>query len=178
MTLQERLAEIAAIPGVLAADAGMNPQRDGSLPGDLRLGQIKYTIAEGNVATTVDVILVVVDYGLQTEAAYWHRGIPVHLVPAPAAPSYFSARSGTAITAQNIKDFCNATWAQLHAGAPSIRSFSVEPVDGSTVRIHGDFCTAPGGTWTNAVYYVRLVDPNGSVAVGNSNIKFEQVIQA
>lgn len=69
------------------------------------------------------------------------------------------------------------------AGARDIREFQCEPVDGSTIRVSGYFNTGAGlTTWERMTWFVKLLDPNGSVAPdgqGNyANIEFQRVVES
>ena len=110
----------------------------------------------------------------------WIGGPPPALYndPAPLFPS----RTESTITRGQAEAFCNAAWrAAAPAGAgftnaADIREFTVVPVDDNTVQVSGKFnVTGDAVPWQYRSYYVRLVDVNGSVLLGNANIKFERV---
>ena len=89
-----------------------------------------------------------------------------------AAPVYFSARTASTVTAAQIQAYCNAQWETVIANSVDIIDFNVSAVSGSVVLVGGVFDM--GTTWEQRSYYIRLVDPNGSVAAGNANVQFRR----
>ena len=74
-----------------------------------------------------------------------------------------------------IQNFCNAVYKTKEAAAGDIREFSVAPHDGSTIKVNGMFYVGASTAWERMSWYVRLIDPNGSVAAPYSNIEFHQI---
>lgn len=113
------------------------------------------------------------------ETAYWMGQLPAPLKP---ETKYLTGRTtagwgNLSATAQAtaIENFCNSVYVGANAGAGNIREFSTTPVNGSTIRVSGYFDL--GTTWQRQEWYVRLIDPNGSVASPYSNIEFQKVVE-
>lgn len=170
-------AQLAAADGVIASYTSKSPTQAHKAPDGIYVAQISHAVEVGQVAELRTATALVKNFGLVDEEAWWFNGLPEVLKT--AAPTvYFSARTVGTVTAAQIEAFCNATWKSLpnQSAAPDIREFSVVPVDGKTVRFEGYLNTgAAGALWTHKKYFIRLVDPNGSVSVGNANIKFEAI---
>lgn len=176
-TFADLEAEIAAAPGVIASYTSKSPVQVDRGPDGLYTANIMYAVNKGQVASVVASTALVKDFGLPTEAAWWYDRLPEVLKPATVV-KFFSDRTASSVTAAQIETFCNATWKSIsgQAGAPDLRQFNVVPVDGKTVAIEARFNTgAAGAPWILRKFFIRLVDANGSVAVGNANIKFEEI---
>lgn len=176
MTLAQLLSAVQGAPGVLAAKHNTPTQVPGfeDVTPPLHFCELTYFAVLDGVIKDSSVKVGIYDYQGGSEAAYFYRKKPEPLVDNTV--EYFSNRTASTITASAIETFCNTVWRSLHAGAPDIRQFNVTPVDGSTVRIEGDFNTGEAqAKWTQMRYYIRLVDPNGSVTPGNANIRFEGI---
>lgn len=171
-TLNERMTDIQN--ATLAARLVGTPYVVNETP-SIHMGDVKYWVADGDVVRENTATLVILDYNGGSEAAYWLRRLPDVLEPTPAAPTYINDRT-TPFTAAQIESFCNTVWQDLNSGAGDIIEFNVTEVDGKTVRVSGNFDI---GTDTREArsYYIQLVDPNGSVTVGNANIKFERITE-
>lgn len=112
------------------------------------------------------------------ETAYWMGQLPAPLKP---ETKYLTSRTVSgwgaltaAAQATAIESFCNSVYKGANAGASDIREFSTSPVNGTTIRVSGFFDL--GTTWQRQEWYVRLIDPNGSVASPYSNIEFQKVV--
>lgn len=175
-TLENLLSNLQAADGVLAATYS-SPQPVGQNLDNVWTTDFVYAEEEGAIANIKKHRALAFGADSATANAYWLGSPPEPLRVTPKAV-YFSARTASSITAAQIETFCNATWKALpnQSAAPDIRGFSVTPVDGKTVRFEGHLNTgAAGALWRLKKYFIRLVDPNGSVTVGNANIKFEEI---
>lgn len=176
-TFSELEAALAAAPNIIATHTNKTPVQMDRGPDGIYLAQITYLAKSGNVAKSVAVTAVVKDFGLPGEEAWWYDRLPEPLRTVEV-PVFFKDRTVSSITAAQIETFCNATWKAIsgQAGAPDLRQFNVVPVDGKTVYAEMQTNTgAVGAKWIAKKFFIRLVDPNGSVAVGNANIKFEEL---
>lgn len=175
-TLENLLSDLEAADGVLAASYS-NPQLVGQNLNDVWTTDFIFVEEEGAVANIKKHRAIAFGAISATADAYWLGNLPDPLRVTPATV-YFADRTVSSITAAQIETFCNTTWKALpnQSTAPDIRGFSVVPVDGKTVRFEGYLNTgAAGALWKLKKYFIRLVDPNGSVTVGNANIKFEEI---
>jgi len=171
-TLEERMTQLRAV--TLQAEHD-EPAHVGSGFLNLHITNVTYYVVEGDIVTVNKVTAIISNYLGEGEAAYWLRSLPEPLrvvVPDPLFP----ARTASTITAAQVETFSNAAWLAANANAAAIRGFSVTPIDGNTVQVSGKF-NIPNDAlpWQDRSYYIRLVDPNGSVTLGNANIKFERV---
>lgn len=82
------------------------------------------------------------------------------------------ANLSRAAQATAIEGFCNSVYQAANAGAQAIREFQVTAISGSIIKVTGYF--DKGTSWAMESWYVRLIDPNGSVAAPYSNIEFEK----
>lgn len=175
-TLENLLSDLEAADGVLAASYS-NPQLVGQNLNDVWTTDFVYAEEEGAIANIKKHRAIAFGAISATADAYWLGSLPEPLRTDPPVV-YFADRTASSITAAQIETFCNATWKALpnQSGAPDLREFSVVPSDGKTVRIECHTNTgAAGALWKPKKYFIRLVDPNGSVTVGNANIKFEEI---
>ncbi len=173
MTLAERVAELSAVNGVVAAIIDGEPKQL-SLSPSIHLARVTYWRIVGSLVTDSAVAVVVLNYGVpETEAAYWLRKVPDILQPAAAATTYFTSRNSP-FTAAQIETYCNQIWVAANASAGPILEFNVQAVNGKTVKVSGKFDVG-GASREDRSYYIWLVDPNGSVAAGNANVKFERI---
>lgn len=176
-TLTERLAELNndddVLEAIIVSDAapisGFNA---------LYTADIRYAAIDGDKATDNRVRLVGIDHGGAGEAWYW-LSVPSELTndPVKLLTSRTTAGWGAlTLAAQEaaVESFCNSVYAAANTGAQNIREFSVSAVKGDTVKVSGYFDI--GTTWEQQTWYIRLVDPNGSVAAPYSNIQFERVM--
>lgn len=175
-TLQELQVQLATAPGVIGASVQAEPQ---ALFAGLRKARIAYVAVVDGIAHAQAADAIVANLGEQNEAAYWLSRIPQPLVDNTV--TYFAARTASTITAAQIQTFANQAWKSQanHASAGDIRNFRVDPVDGKTVQVTGVFNIVPASgapTWGQQTWLLRLVDPDGSVTLGNANIKFERVV--
>jgi len=175
--LSERLTALQGADGVLAARQVGTPQLLLSTP-LIHRAEFEYWVADGDVARVNKVALYVFDYGSveNPEAAYWARRVPSVLAPAPAAETYITDRN-TPFTSSQIESYCNSLWVDANPTAGPILEFEVSAVDGRTVRVSGKFDVGNSAREAR-VYYIWLVDANGSTAPGNANVKFERITTA
>jgi len=176
-TFNQRLTALQGASNVIGAhqEGSLVPLFDGGEGGvTVHRAEVQYWAIDGDTIKPQTKALVVVNQGTQSEAAYWLGGIPEPL-RTPPVELYITDRN-TPFTAAQVETFANAAWADaLSPGFTPrpIRGFSVQAVDGSTVAVSGHFNTA-AGTWERQEWYIHLVDANGSVVIGNSNIEFER----
>ena len=181
MTIDEQVAALAAAPNVLRAFQAGDPKT--IFGGNLHMVRVEWFTVSGNVVNSEAQSLIVDKMTEPEEAAYWLGNIPAPLRPAPAEVKYLTSRTtggwGTLTAAAQktaIQNFCNEVYKVANAGAANIREFTVEPIDGTTVKVRGNFNTGNGFTeWTPMAWYVRLKDANGSVAAPYSNVEFHRV---
>ena len=172
-TLAERMTQLRAV--TLQAEHD-EPAHVGAGFLNLHITNVTYYVVQGDIVTVNKVTAIISNYLGEGEAAYWLRALPEPLRPAPVPEVLFSARTASTITAAQIETFSNSAWVDANAGAAAIRNFSVQPIDGNTVQVSGKFnIPADALPWQDRTYYIRLVDANGSVVLGNANIKFERV---
>lgn len=181
-TVQQKLDALNAKSGVvLAAWIEVTPRTMGRSP--LHLGTIAWIQISGDHVTSKSADIIVANMGVVgQEAAYWVGGTPE---PLRGEDKFLSSRTTggwAALTrAQQIsaiQSFCNGVYKAAVAGARDIRDFQVEPVDGNTIRVSGYFNTGQGLTqWERQSWFVRLIDPNGSVAAPYSNVEFQRVVE-
>ena len=171
-TLNDRMADIQG--ATLAAKLVGTPYKVNDTP-SIHIGDIRYWAADGDTVRENTAAIVIVDYNGGSEAAYWLKRIPDVLQPAPEEPEYITDRA-TPFSAAQIESFCNSIWLNTNPGASEILEFDVVSVDGKTVRVSGKFDVGTD-TREGRVYYIQLIDPNGSVVVGNANVKFERVTE-
>lgn len=181
-TLQQKVAALDAVPGVLEAWIDREPEPVGKA-GTLTRGVVAwYVLTDGTVKLEASDVLVS-QFGVEgQEAAYWLQQIPAPLRPASEVKYLSSRTTGgwAGLTGAQqlsaISTFCNVVYASANAGASAIREIEVDPVDGTTIRVTGFFDI--GTTWQKQEWYVRLIDANGSVAAPYSNIEFQRVAAA
>lgn len=191
-TVQQKIDQLNAKTGVvLAAWMEVAPapiQRSNVTPEDspLYLGVIGWIEIVDGAAVRRNNDIIVKDLGevvneVNIEQAYWVGSIPT---PLRAETKFLASRTtggwGSLTRAAQlsaIQGFCNAVYKGAVAGARDIREFTCEPVDGSTIRVSGYFNTGAGlTTWERQTWFVKLLDPNGSVAAPYSNIEFQRVV--
>lgn len=182
MKISERVAALDAAQNVLAAYTRGEVEAIG---GNLHAVRVEWVVTSGDVVNNYAARLIVDDFGLETEAAYWQGELPGPLRPAPVETKYLTMRTAggwAALTAAAqrtaIENFCNDVYKAKVANARNIRDFSVEPWDGSTVKVSGWFNTGASlDEWRRRAWFIRLIDPNGSVAAGSGNVEFHEVIE-
>lgn len=179
-TLQQRVDALDAAPNVLEAWIEVAPVSIGRA-GTVYAGRVAWVESSGSTATQKGVDVIVVNLGVVgQEAAYWLNDVPG---PLKTETKYLTSRTTAgwgALTAaaqsEAIESFCNSVYKAANAGASDIREFSVTATNGSTIRVSGYFDI--GTTWEHQTWYVRLIDPNGSVTAPYSNIEFQRVAEA
>lgn len=184
-TVEDRELQLSQATNVIAvqvADAGV------PLFGGLVRVEVAYAYLdpETEVVNNNRADLIVVDYTLPTEEAYWFTRIPAPLVTPPTV-TYFSDRTISTITAAQIESFCNTAWKSTTAqgganqvGAANIRKFNVQPVDGLSVQISGLFQIVADGSWEHRVYLIRLTEanaPTNELNLSSGKIKFERLTE-
>lgn len=180
MKISERVAALDAAQNVLAAYTRGEVEAIG---GNLHAVRVEWAVTSGDVVDTYTGRLIVADFGLETEAAYWQGKLPDPLRPAPVEVKYLASRTtggwGSLTGAAQktaIQNFCNDAYKAKVANARNIRDFSVEPFDGATVRVSGWFNSGANlDEWRRRGWFIRLIDPNGSVAAGSGNVEFHEV---
>jgi len=179
MTIEQRVAALAAAPNVLTAFMPSEPKT--ILNSNLHSVRVEWFTVSGNVVTGEAQNLIVQAMGDAEEIAYWLGNIPAPLRPAPAEVKYIASRtaggwagmSGPA-QATAIQNFCNSTYKAANNGARDIREFTVSPVDGNTVKVSGFFNTGAGfTTWERMTWFIKLIDANG--ATSGANVEFHRV---
>lgn len=178
-TLQQRVDALDAAPNVLEAWIEVAPVSIGRA-GTVYAGRVAWVESTGSTATQRGIEVIVVNLGVVgQEAAYWLNEVPG---PLKTETKYLTSRTASgwgALTAAAqstaIQGFCNSVYQAVNVGAGNIREFSVSPVDGTTIKVSGYFDI--GTTWEQQTWYVRLIDPNGSVAAPYSNIEFQRVVE-
>ncbi len=192
-TVQQKIDQLNAKTGVVLAAwmevapapiqrSNVNPQSD-----PLYLGVIGWIEIVDGAAVRRNNDIIVKDLGdvvegVNIEQAYWVGSIPT---PLRAETKFLSSRTaggwaGLTRAAQlsAIQTFCNAVYKGAVAGARDIRDFQCEPVDGSTIRVSGYFNTGAGlTTWERQTWFVKLIDPNGSVVSPYDNVEFHRVVE-
>lgn len=180
-TAEQLRVRIAAKPGVISCNWAQGAQ-PASIPnhGTLYRGILEWWYIENATMKKGSGEVGIVDLGTETEAAYWMIVTPA--IDAPVVDTkYLTSRTANGWAALTgvqqktaIQDFCNAVYAAASPGAGAIREFDVQPTSGSIVKVSGYFDL--GTTWERQTWYIRLIDPNGSVAAPYSNIEFQKVI--
>lgn len=179
MTLQERLAQVAAATNVSEAAIVVAPRNIDGFSTN-KYAKIDWILNSGSdVALRQGAELFVRNAGEQGEVAVWSGGIPAIL---QTQARFLTSRTAGGWAAQTyaqqftaIQNFCNAVYKTQEASAGDIREFNVVPHDGSTIKVSGMFYVSATTSWKPMVWYVRLIDPNGSVASPYSNIEFHQI---
>ena len=171
-TMAEQLAVVQAAPGVLAAEI-TKPATPIQGFNTLSLAEVTYYLLDSGIVSSNAIEMIVVDQGKPTEAGYWTRRLPTILRQAPVPEKYITDRT-VSFTATQIEAFCNAVWRSANSGADDIIEFVVTTIDGRTVRVSGKFDVG-AELREQREYYIWLVDPNGSVAPGNANVKFQRI---
>ncbi len=173
-TLNERMTAIQNASGVIAAKLVGTPELVNETP-VIHLGKVQYWVVDGDTVKGNTAAIIIRFYNGQggTEEAFWLERLPDVLQPNPAATTYFTSRN-TPYTAAQIEAYCNSLWVAANPTAGPILEFAVQAVNGKTVKVSGKFDTG-SATRQDRSYYIWLVDPNGSVATGNANVKFERI---
>lgn len=177
MTLEEKLAEISAKPGVLGAAIIPLGQPTGFTT--LHAAKIAWYLDAGNSVTQGQhAEFIITGKDTPQEAVYAIGNTPPIL---QAESKFLTARTAGgwgALTAAAqftaIENFCNGVYISANPSASNIREFSVSNVNASTIRVNGMFDI--GTTWEPQSWYVRLIDPNGSVAAPYSNVEFQKIV--
>lgn len=188
MTVDQRIAQISEASGVISA---FMEREEAITNANLYLITIRWYYLKDGIALRDEAQLIVLNRTSQDpespETAYWFVRTPSILV-VPTEVKYLTSRtaggwaslSGSAQKAA-IENFCNEVYKAANAGAANIREFSAEPINGTTVKVRGNFNTKDANNafnqWTPMVWYVRLIDANGSVATPYSNVEFHKVIE-
>lgn len=177
MTLAEKLTEISGKPGVIGA--AIIPLSRPTGFETLDAAKISWYVDAGDgVARGNSAEFLISGKDTPQETVYAIGNAPAIL---QAETKFLSARTaggwGDLTAAQQfaaIENFCNGVYVAAHAGASNIREFSVTNINASTIRVNGNFDT--GSEWKPQSWYVRLLDPNGSVAAPYANVEFQQII--
>lgn len=180
MTLQERLAQVRAASNVSEAAIVVQPRVIEGGFSTNRYAKIDWILdSSADVALRQGAELFVRNAGQQNESAVWSGGVPAILQTQAKFLTSRTAGGWAALTyAQQftaIQNFCNAVYKTKEAAAGDIREFNVVPHDGSTVKVSGMFYVGTTTSWKPMAWYIRLIDPNGSVASPYSNIEFHQI---
>lgn len=175
MTVQERIAELNAVPEVLDAWIETTPA---SIPraGEIYTGRLGWAYLTGGVVRLTGHDLIIVKLGvIGEEAAYWLNQVPDILKPAEP-DAYITGRTQPFTKAQ-VEAFCNAQWRATsgNAAARDVIEFSVSNVTANTVRVSGLFHDVATNNRIKLTYLISLVDANG--ATSGANVKFEKVIE-
>lgn len=178
-TLQQRVDALDAAPNVLEAWIDTAPVSIGRA-GTVYAGRVAWVESTGSTAQQKGIEVIVVNLGVVgQEAAYWLNDVPG---PLKTEAKYLTSRTAggwgaltAAAQSAAIESFCNSVYKAANAGASDIREFSVTATNGSTIRVSGYFDI--GTTWEHQTWYVRLIDPNGSVTAPYSNIEFQRVAE-
>lgn len=182
-TLADRLADIQAVTqdAVITSDPAPVPDTD-----DRWRADITYTVESGAVGTRNTVALLGTGYDSgavepnDTGTWVWERRLPE---PLRVEDKYLESRTanGWADLSKDAQEtaihgFSSDAWRTVGgvAGTADIREFTVQAVDGSTVKVGGLFDLGTG-TWERRSYFIHLVDPDGSVDPTNANVEFERV---
>lgn len=177
-TLVEREAQLSAASGVL--DVWRENDNPTPVPRSQALWQITlhYAVSDGPSSRLESATLLIYDYSGESESATWFRRVPEVL---RAEEKFLSDRTtggwdGLTRAQQwaEIESFCNEVYQAAAVGAQAIRSFNVSSIQGDTVQVSGYFDL--GNTWQYQTWFIRLVNPNGSVAAPYSNIEFKRVV--
>lgn len=176
-SLQQRVDALDAAPNVLEAWIDTAPVSIGRA-GTVYAGRVAWVESSGSTATQRGVDVIVVNLGVVgQEAAYWLNEVPA---PLKTEAKYLTSRTasgwgGLTAAAQlaAIESFCNEVYVAATPGAGAIREFTATATNGSTIKVSGYFDL--GTTWERQEWYVRLIDPNGSVSAPYSNIEFQRV---
>ena len=182
MTVQERIAELNAVPEVLDAWIDRTPA---SIPraGELYIGRLAWAYLAGGVVRLDGHDIIIVKLGvIGEEAAYWLNQVPDILKPA-TPDAYITGRTAAAaanpkrpFTSAEVQSFCNTQWrlTQGNSAARDVIEFSLTNLTSNTVRATGLFHDVATGNRVRLTCLITLVDPNG--AVSGDNVKFEKVI--
>lgn len=173
-TVAQRIAELDAVAGVSDVSEVPNSREAHPVFPGWEIARIAYLQTDAATGVIADnAVEVWID---AQGACYWARRRPAVL---EVEQKFLSSRTAggwanltRAAQWSAIEGFCNSVYQGANAGAQAIREFQVAPVTGSIIKITGYF--DKGTTWALEAWYVRLVDPNGSVAAPYSNIEFEK----
>lgn len=173
-TVAERIAELDAAPGVSDVSEVPNSREAHPVFTGWEIARLAYLYTDAATGVIQDnAIEVWIDGGGQ---CYYARRRPAVL---EVEQKFLSSRTAggwanlsRAAQASAIESFCNSVYQAANAGAQAIREFQVAPLSGSIIKVTGYF--DKGTSWALESWYVRLVDPNGSVAAPYSNIEFEK----
>jgi len=181
-TLQQKVDALGAAPNVLEAWIEVAPVSFGRA-GTLYAGKVAWVEVSGQTVQQRGIEVIVKNLGIVgQEQAYWVNDLPGPLKPSTEV-KYLSSRTTAgwgalsgAAQLSAIEGFCNSVYATASPGAGAIREFSATPTNGTTIKVSGYFDL--GTTWEHQTWYVRLIDPNGSVSAPYSNIEFQRVAEA
>lgn len=169
-TFNDLVTSLQAASGVLDAWAVNEPQPIAGSTA-LHLADVRYVQVLPTHVIDNKVRVVIKNYDVQGEEAYWVSGVPEPLrVATPIV--YFSDRTVSSITAAQIKTYCNNKWETLHANTDNILDFQVTPVTGDTVLVSGVFDMGDN-TWKQMSVYLTLVNPNAASPTADANVKFK-----
>jgi hypothetical protein len=154
MTLAERLASLNNDPDVLEASIVSDAAPISGFNA-LYTADIRYAAIDGGRATDNRVRLVGIDHGGQNEAWYWLNSVPGVLTNTPVV--FFDGHDSGPFTSAQIKTFCNTKWATVETSPAAIKQFSLERIDGLTVRASGLFHVPSDATnkWQTRAYIMR-----------------------
>ena len=177
MTLEEKLAEISAKLGVIGAAIVPLGQPVGFTT--LHAAKIAwYTVGADGVARGQSAEFLIAAQGTEQEEVFPIGGQPSIL---QEETKFLTARTaggwGNLTAAQQfsaIEGFCNGVYVAANPQSANIREFNVSNINASTIRINGMFDL--GTTWEPQSWYVRLLDPNGSVAAPYANVEFQKIV--
>lgn len=171
MNVEQRIATVAAAPGVTAAYQIGEAE---ALGGNLHGVNVVWWVSSGDVSRRYGGRLVASGYGTAQEAANWAGELPAVLAPAPVATGYITGRT-VPFSRVQVEAFANAQWRaqQGYASAPDILGFEVDNLGDRAVRVSGLFWMTDG-TRSDRGYVIRLVNPNGETS--GDNVKFERIL--
>jgi len=179
-TAQAKIDALNALPNVLQANFARAPQ---SIPffGELYTATIGWYYTTNGVAENSSAEVVIVALGTPQEAAYWLTKTPTILQPV-VETKYLTTRTAGgwagltgAQQKAGIQNFCNKVYKDAANVDGNIREFDVQPVDGTTIKVSGYFDL--GTTWEHQTWFVRLIDPQGSVSAPYSNVEFQRIVE-
>lgn len=166
LTLEQRISELSSVPNVLSAiETPNSPREPHPIFTDYTIARITYIYTNSSMGTIdVNTIEVIIDPSNNC----WYSRRP-SILGNPEI-KYITDRTNGGFTESQIKTKIQEVWAQANPSLGSIIGLTVTAVDGKTIRVSGSFDTGPDQEVRT--YLLWLVDPNGSVVAGNSNIKW------
>ena len=181
-TVAERVTELEAAPGVGAGNVYADTANAADVPNftSWKVVRVTYVYTSGDTVEQNTIALGVKDLGTGTEAAYYFPRKPTVLNAETKFVTSRTVGGWAGLTAAQqlagIETFCNGVYKKFNPGSADIREFQCTPVNGSTIKVSGYF--DKGTTWTRETWFIRLIDPNGSVAPDQNgdytNIEFQQ----